>query len=173
MRPNKAHCLKYLILPITLFLTFVSYTMADTSSIEMHIGLYKIDQASCKANTNVKDHCGNDIFIELVKGQFMGIEDHELAFVVWSGDTNIDPELQYTAFLVPEHLNRSIENDQYIINKDNDSLEQLTFFDDILVEFNATYFSDSNNVKHTVFYQVIPTQRGRHPQYRMNYPGNK
>ena len=66
---------------------------------EQIIGLYKITETTCNVPESYKADCESVRFIELVKGKFYGVNDDEIAFVTWQGDSA--GELQYLARKTP------------------------------------------------------------------------
>lgn len=139
--------------------------------IENHIGLYEIKNSKCDLSEKEENHCKSILFFELVKGQFIGIGNHELAYVFWSGDPKIDSELQYTSHAIRSNK-PSLEN-TFWLNNDSDSEEYLIFKNGKLTEYHAAYATNNSTKIKRIHYQLEPVKRGNLPLVRMNYPGNK
>ena len=142
-------------------------------NIENHIGLYQVMESQCEVATDAFNPCGNTHFIELVKGQFMGIKDSELAYVFWSGDPKIDPELQYTSHLVRNPVITELVDNKFWLNSDAESQEYFGFSDGNLTTYYAKYTSSNKNENRVIQYTLKPVIRGNLPFVRLNYPGNK
>ena len=89
------------------------------TNIESYIGLYEIVDKECEVAQSDLKACQYDLFFELLKGQFIGIEDRELAAVFWSGDPKIDSELQYTSHLVRNHKSQNISGNKFWLSNDD------------------------------------------------------
>lgn len=68
-------------------------------------GTYKVTERTCKGGEHQREACADIKFIEIVKGKFYKIKDDEYAFVLWSGDSDLD----YSA----RKLNQKIESTSY------------------------------------------------------------
>lgn len=148
-------------------------TTTKENNIETYIGLYQIVDSECEAISGDFDPCENILFFELLKGQFIGVEDNELAYVIWSGDPKIDSELQYTSHLVRNHDLLSVTENKFILADDDDSQEYLLFYDGKLAEYHAVYAAGEGSKHRAIHYKLEPVQRGNLPNVRLNYPGNK
>jgi hypothetical protein len=121
------------------------------TDLEDYIGLYEVADPKCHAVEQSTDPCEGILFFELVKGRFMGIGDTDLAYVFWSGDPTIDPELQYSAFLIGHAHSAKIEEGEFRLNA-----------------YSAQYASGRS-----VQYALKPVSRGALAHVRLNYPGNE
>lgn len=155
------------------FATLSGWTNTKGNNIETHIGLYQIIDSKCEAVSDDFDPCESSLFFELLKGQFIGVEDNELAYVIWSGDPKIDSELQYTSHLVRNHDLRSITGNRFILVDDDDSQEYLLFSDGKLTAYHVVYATGNGSQHRAMHYKLKPVQRGNLPHVRLNYPGNK
>lgn len=165
--------LRKLIFCLIAFITVSSCTSATTSDIESHIGLYEIEDAECNMAKNEFDPCKYTIFFELLKGQFVGVGDNELAYVFWSGDPKADPELQYTSHLIRNHKTAKISDNKFWLSNDGESQEYLIFSEGKLIGYHVVYDDAGKTKRRVINYKLKPVQRGSLPLVRMNYPGNK
>lgn len=147
--------------------------ITKNTNIENAVGLYEIVESACEPENADSDPCKNTLFFEILKGQFMGIKDNELAYVFWSGDPKIDSELQYTSHLISNSNSKSVLGDKYFLVDDADSQEYLEFSDRGLSGYRAVYGAGDGVKRRVIHYQLIPVQRGNLPLVRLNYPGNK
>ena len=113
------------------------------------------------------------LFFEIVKGQFVGVKDNELAYVFWSGDPKVDSELQYASHLIVNHESRKISNNKFLLSNDGDSKEYLIFSDGMLIGYHAVYNASDKIKRRVVHYKLNPVRRGNLPLVRLNYLGNK
>lgn len=164
--------MKNILLLIIFISPFVTFA-ADIQSYEIdtYIGLYEITDSNCDIPKGSFNPCENTRFFELVKGQFIGVKDTELAYVFWSGYPKNDPELQYTSHLISNHEAKKITDGKFWLNNNGDTQEYLVFSDGILKEYFVKY--GSKGKERVIQYKLAPVRRGNLPLYRMNYPGNK
>ncbi len=148
-----------------------AYASERRAFIDSYIGLYQITAADCDVVKGAFNPCENTRFFEIVKGQFIGVKDTELAYVFWSGYPKIDPELQYTSHLISNHESQNIIGNKFWLNKDKDTEEYLVFSGGVLQKYFAKYKYGSK--ERIIQYTLSPVKRGNLPLYRMNYPGNK
>jgi len=165
--------LRRLIFCLLAFITGSSCTFAQTSDIESHIGLYEIIDSKCELPKADFDPCKNTLFFELLKGQFIGIEDSELTYVFWSGDPNLDPELQYTSHRMSNDQSTRKSADKFWLSNDNETKEYLLFSEGKLIGYHAEYNSADKTMHRVIDYKLKPVQRGNLPSVRLNYPGNR
>ncbi|MCF6256645.1 MAG: hypothetical protein L3K25_10190 [Gammaproteobacteria bacterium] len=160
---------------ITFLLTTTSACSSDKSfNLEDHIGLYELVDKECDIlNDDVFNPCDSTYFFELVKGQFSGISDSELAYVFWSGYPKIDPELQYTAQLIKHHTTLKETNNKLWLNKDSDMQEYLSFSEGKLNHYFVKYTTGNSGLTRTIQYSLKPTLRANYPDFYLSYPGNK
>ncbi len=143
-------------------------------SIDEHIGLYEVVDSKCEVEEGSFDHCKNTLFIEIVRGQFIGIKDTELAYVFWSGHPEIDPELQYTSHLLNGVIERNTSSsDKLWINKNENTEEYFHIDNGRITKYYVIYISGDNNKTRNIKYTLKPVMRGDLPFVRLNYPGNK
>ncbi len=165
--------LEKILLGIATLVIFSGCIATKTANIENHIGLYKIVNAECKVAQNDFDPCKYDLFFELVKGQFIGVKDSQLAYVFWSGDPKIDSELQYTSHLISNHKSKKIFDDKFWLSKDNQTQEYLIFSDKKLSGYYAIYNANDDIKRRIISYELKPILRSDFPHIQLNYPGNK
>jgi hypothetical protein len=58
-------------------------SISKSFHLEDHLGLYKLVDKECSVSGNPFNPFDNTLFIELVKGQFAGIKDSDIAYVFW------------------------------------------------------------------------------------------
>ena len=143
------------------------------TNIESYIGLYEIVDKECEVAQSDLKPCQYDIFFELLKGQFIGVEDRELAAVFWTGDPKMDSELQYTSRLIRNQKLQSISGNKFLLSNDDESQEYLIFSRGKLIEYHALYNSSDSAKRRTIHYKLKHVRRGNFPSVRLNYPGNK
>jgi len=159
---------------ITFFLTTTSACSSDKPfNLENYIGLYKLVGKKCDIVNGAFNPCDSAHFFELVKGQFSGIKDSELAYVFWTGDPKIDPELQYTAHLIKHHTIAKLTNNKLWLNKDSNTQEYLSFLEGKLNLYFVKYTSGNNSAIRTIQYSLKPVLRANQPDFHLNYPENK
>ena len=92
----------------------ISMACANNSmyNIENNIGLYEIIDKKCEVIKNSFSPCKTTLYLEIVKGQFFGISNSSVGLVFWTGDSKIEPELQYTAQLISNHANARLSGDR-------------------------------------------------------------
>ncbi len=159
---------------VTFFLTMTSACSNNKAfDLENHIGLYKLIDKKCDIVNGAFNPCDNTYYFELVKGQFSGIKDSEVAYVFWSGDPKIDPELQYTAQLIKHHTAAKLTNNKLWLNKDSNTQEYLSFSEGKLNRYFVKYTTGNNGVTRTIQYSLESVLRANYPHLHLNYPGNK
>ncbi len=166
-------CFEKIIFCLVILATLNGCTTTKEKNIEAYIGLYQIVESECGAISGDFNPCENTLFFELLKGQFIGVEDSELAYVIWSGEPKIDSELQYTSHLVRNHDLRSVTENKFVLVDDEDSQEYLLFYDDKLAGYHGVYATGEGLKHRAIHYKLEPVQRGNLPKVRLNYPGNK
>ena len=163
---------------ITLTFLLIVFFLATASAcssekpfkLENHIGLYELVDKKCDIVDGAFNPCDSTYFFELVKGQFAGIKDSELAYVFWSGDPKIDSELQYTAQLVERHTTKTLSNNKFWLNNDSNTREYLGFSEGKLNHYFVKYTTGNNGATRTIHYSLKPVRRGSLPFVRLNYP---
>ncbi|MBV1870953.1 MAG: hypothetical protein KUG83_00245 [Gammaproteobacteria bacterium] len=154
-----------------IFSSIVACSSVKHNNIEGYIGLYEIVKAECEIEKGAFDPCENTCFFEVLKGQFIGVNDNDLAYVFWSGYPEIDSDLQYTAHPIDSRNTKKITEKKLWLSKDKGIQEYLTFHDRVLIEYYVEY-RDRGGVR-KIKYTLNPVRRGGKPSFRMNYPGNK
>ena len=101
----------------------------------------------------------------------IGIKDNDLAYVFWSGDPEIDSELQYTSHLIANHKTKKISGGKFWLNNDKDIQEYLILYEGALQKYYIRY--SVRGKSREIQYTLTPVRRGSLPSFRMNYPGNK
>lgn len=155
-------------------LVFVLFSCASVESREInsYVGLYEITAADCDIEKGSFNPCESTYFFEIVKGQFIGVKDTDLAYVFWSGDPKIDPELQYTSHLISNQKTKEITKGKFLLNNDGNTEEYLIFSGEVLHKYYVRYSSGDKGLERTIQYTLTPVRRGNLPAYRLNYPGN-
>ncbi len=167
---------KYMKITLTfLLIVFFLATASACSSekpfkLENHIGLYELVDKKCDIVDGAFNPCDSTYFFELVKGQFAGIKDSELAYVFWSGDPKIDPELHYTAQLIERHTTKTLSNNKLWLNNDSNTQEYLSFSEGKLNHYFVKYTTGNNGATRTMQYSLKLVRRGSLPFVRLNYP---
>jgi hypothetical protein len=144
-----------------------------TIDIENNIGLYEITSSKCDVGQGEFNPCGSTLFFELLKGQFAGVKSDQLAYVFWSGNPKLDPELQYTSHPVGDQSLKQMSHNKYMLNIDGDSQEYLIFSGGKPNEYHLIYKSSNKTGHRIIQYTLKPVQRGNLPFVRMNYPESK
>lgn len=157
---------------IIFFLTTNACSNVKPFELENHIGLYELVDKKCDIVNGAFNPCDSTYFFELVKGQFSGIKDSELAYVFWSGAPEIDPELQYTAQLIKHHSTIKLTNNKLWLNKDSNTQEYLSFSEGKLNRYFVKYTTGNNGATRTIQYSLNPALRADYPHFHLNYPGN-
>ena len=172
---NNFAFLKLFICQLTFFLlvTISACSISKPFNLENHLGLYKLVDKKCSVPDNSFDPCDNTFFIELVKGQFLGIKDSDIAYVFWSGDPAINPELQYTAQLIQKHTTSKLTDNKLWLNNSGDTQEYFGFTKGNLSHYYVEYIIGNKKTTRTIEYTLIPAIRSNEPNFRLNYPGNK
>lgn len=171
--PNKFMKITFTFLLITFFLATSACSTDKPFDLENHIGLYKLVDKKCDIVSGAFNPCDSAYFFELVKGQFSGIKDSELAYVFWSGDPKIDPELQYTAQLIKHHTTIKLINNKLWLNKDSNTQEYLNFSEGKLNRYFVKYTTGNNGATRTIQYSLKPVLRANHQNFLLNYPESK
>lgn len=159
--------------PVFLILTLTACAIGNRVNLENYIGLYEVVESKCDVAEGSINPCEDIHFFELVKGQFMGIKDSELAYVFWSGDSKIDPELQYASFLVEHNGEAKMHDGKLWLNETDDSQEYLGFSGGKLTTYYAKYSVGNKGDTRTIQYMLKPVSRESLPHVRLIYPGNK
>jgi hypothetical protein len=142
-------------------------------NLENHVGLYELVDKKCEVINNTFNPCGSTLFFELVKGEFSGIKDSELAYVFWSGDPAIDSELQYTTHLIKHNATLNLSNHRLWLHKDANWHEYLVFSGGKPDRYVAVYMDDKKGVTRNIEYSLKRTKRANHPRYLLSYPDSR
>lgn len=138
------------------------------------IGLYQVDTRVCEVPERYKNDCQATKFIELVKGQFYGVKNNEIAFVNWQDDNS--EELSYQARNI-SNKNKLIDDQSIIIiSKNETDNEYLKVEQGYVVEYVLSISESTKDAEKSTReykYTLSPVIRSEIPEYRMNYPGNK
>ncbi|WP_075179493.1 hypothetical protein [Neptunomonas phycophila] len=154
---------------VLVFATFSAGANADEVALKDLLGLYKLTQCdvtSKRLKENQYD-CKQDLFFELVQGQFAGVDTDEVAYVLWSGDK---PELNYLANKADIQLSESLDKaSNILINQDDNGTETLILANGRLIKFQSKY--SVNGRDEQVVYTLMPVRRAALPDVILNYPG--
>lgn len=156
-----------------LVLTSGACAQNATYNLEAHIGLYQLVEKNCTVAKDGFNLCDSTHFIELVKGQFYGIDDSQLALVVWSGDINKDSELEYTAQLIENHTKTEFSDGKIWLTKDKNIEEYFTISNSALKGYTLKTTEPNATGSREIHYQLQPVRRGNMPHVRLNYPGRE
>lgn len=161
----------YLITVVVITLGSFSCTGKTVKQQYSYIGLYEIKTRQCHVPDISLDDCKKTKFIELVKGQFFGIKNNEVAVVMWRGDSG--GELLYQARKI-EQTSAAHLNDVITISNTGTVAESLKLVDGVVSEYSLVISKTANSSTTTnnITYTLKPVKRGLLPEYRMNYPGN-
>lgn len=172
---NKLNLRKLFICQLIVFLLTTNSACSTSKPfhLEDHLGLYKLVDKKCSVADSSFNPCDSTHFIELVKGQFMGIKDSDIAYVFWSGDPSIDPELQYTAQLIQDISTSKLTDDKFWLNNSSDIQEYFGFSKGKIRHYYLKYTGGNMAASRTIVYTLIPAMRSSEPRFRLNYPGNR
>jgi len=152
----------------------VSCAVNESPKSQHVIGLYQVDNRICEVPEQYKNDCQSTKFIELVKGQFYGVKNNEIAFVNWQDDNT--EELSYQARNITKK-NKSFDPQSIIvISKTETDNEYLKVENGYVVEYVLSISKptkDAEKITREYKYTLSPVIRSEIPDYRMNYPGNK
>jgi hypothetical protein len=145
------------------------------SKLEMknYIGLYQLSDKKCTILKNSYNPCETSLFLELVKGQFYGIKNTEIALIFWTGDLTQTPELQYTARLLKKNQNKQLSDNKFWITKGNTASEYFIIKNNKLNKYVLEVTEKNQTTVRNISYTLKPVIRGNLPYVRLNYPGNK
>lgn len=133
-------------------------------------GLYLVVDRACDVSGIYKSDCENARFIELVKGQFYGIKNHETALVIWRGDAG--EELLYQARKVSvEGYDLSVEGKVYISDTELEN-EYLEIKDGKVISYQLAMKNVNQKFIGSYNYSLTPVMRSTLPEYKMNYPSS-
>ena len=134
---------------------------ADTNSI---IGVYKVAERKCSGTETERKSCNDISLLEFVKGNFYKIADDEVAFVVWSGDS----DLRYNARkYAGEYVVKSYPA-TFVISDDNGFSESIVFNS----KSEAVYRFGKNDGADISELVVVPASDIELRRYTKVYPGN-
>lgn len=150
---------KYLVLFVLL-----AFLLSCTSvkKLDDLVGVYKVSSKACKGNVYEKSSCEEIELLEIVKGNFYKVEDHEYAFVIWSGNT----ELNYNA----RKLNNFSEPIDFpyelIVDKNDIFVEKLYFSSSKIGKYE---FGSQESLSTLSIEKADPEEIKK---YSKEYPGN-
>lgn len=130
---------------------------------ENTIGTYKIIERTCAGNDDEKEACESITLIEFVQGNFYKIAKNEFAFVVWSGDK----DLQYNARQLDKRVTTHSFPIEINISSEPDFVESVRFNDKDKGEYSYGKF-DARSI--LTFTRITQNELG---QYIKNYPEEK
>lgn len=158
---------------LVLFVTISSACAVNSSyHLENNIGLYQIVDKKCEVLPGAFNPCETTQYIEIVKGQFFGVKDREIALVFWTGDSKVDPELQYTAQLIKDHTRAKLSGEIIWLNDDKTTQEYLVLANHQLHRYVFKAMGKNKKVIRHIEYTLKPVLRGNLPHVRLNYPGD-
>jgi hypothetical protein len=153
---------------VLLLFTVSTGVKADEIVLRDLLGLYKVTQCEVKSERSREDQydCKQDLFLELVQGQFAGVDSDEVAYVLWSGDK---PELNYVANKVDSQLPSGTDKTSILINQDENGAESLILANDRLVKLQSRFTVNGHDEQ--VEYTLTSIRRAELPDVILNYPG--
>ena len=163
----------FCLLIVFLFAAINACSSSKPIHLENYLGLYRLVDKKCSIADNSFNPCDSTYFIELVKVQFIGIEDSDIAYVFWSGDPAIDPELQYTAQLINDISTSRLTDGKFWLNNNSRTQEYFGFTNNKLSHYYLKHVGGNKNASRVIEYTLIPARRSSEPDFRLNYPGNK
>ena len=134
---------------------------ADANSV---LGVYKVVERKC-VGTAVEITACNDIsLLEFVKGNFYKISDNEVAFVVWSGDS----DLTYSA---RKYEGKSVVESYPVklVVSDDEGFGEFLLFKS---KSEGVYSFGKNNSADKSELTVVPVSNDDLRGYSKEYPGN-
>ncbi len=166
---------------LVFFLCSVSLCFSCASSshrLESHVGLYKVIKANCKLTEGLFNPCDNIRFLEIVKGQFYGVNPDQLALVQWHAEKG-SSEVEYTANLISDHQKTvEHENKIWIANKTTNNESEEIFFilrSGIITDY-VFKFSQKNIAGRVTsrdfHYKLTSIDRKKIQKYKLNYPAD-
>jgi len=144
-----------------------------TDSVDV-LGLYQVKSRTCEVPKRFTDDCEKVRFIELVKGQFYGVKNSEIALIIWRGDAG--EELLYQAKKIGHDIIATSVKNRIIVTNTQSNSEQLKVRNGKVIEYDSVFKkSNKENGEVEMVYRFIltPVIRSNLPEFRMNYPGNK
>ncbi len=158
------------------FIVIFFSCISSTYNLESHIGLYKVIESNCKLTEGLFNPCDDIKFIEIVKGQFYGINPDQLALVHWHSETG-SSEIEYTANLISNHKQKLREGNKiWLTNQSIDNESEKEFF--ILKAGKITeyffQFQRKNKAGKVIWrdfhYKLAPSDRREIKKFKLNYP---
>ena len=143
-------------------------------NLEKNVGLYEVVKHDCRVQKGEFNPCDETRFVELVKGNFYGIKDSELALVFWSG-LKADTEMTYTAQKLIDHKTLHRTTDKVWLTNGDAEREYFLLNDETVVEYHLEVLKKTASGKinkRTIVYRLKPTNRSKHPELKLDYPGN-
>lgn len=169
----RRHVMKTIKICFSILILFTISSCSDVKSIDInnYIGLYQVMETDCHASESSFDSCGNTLFFEILKGQFVGINNSELAYVFWSGNPEIDSELQYTSHILSSQNTQKVSSNVFWLSENKETKEYLIFYNDELKKVHLEYTTSTKSRDRVIEYTLKAVRRGSLPFVRMNYPG--
>ncbi len=151
--------LKALVFGSLLALIVSCVSVKNESSV---IGVYAVTARECSGSAYEKAACEEIALIEIVNGNFYKVEDHEFAFVVWSGNA----DLNYNARKLDELNVTSSFPFALVIDESPDFVETLIFSDSDSVKYES---GKPGSLSVIYFRRASPDVLEK---YSKEYPGN-
>jgi hypothetical protein len=156
---------------IIMLFTISSCSGVKSIDINNYIGLYQVMDTDCNARESSFDSRGNTLFFEILKGQFVGIQNSEIGYFFWSGNPGIDSELQYTSHILSSKNTQKISSNIFWLSENKEAKEYLTFSNEKLEKVHLEYTTGTTSGDKVIEYTLKAVRRGSLPFVRMNYPG--
>ena len=132
----------------------------------------KILADACRISKKPHNPCDTARFIEIVKGKFSGIEDSEIAHVVWSGDHRDYPDLLYEARCIRNHKKILLSGNKLWLERNNKIQQYFVLKNKKLDRYVFQMKDNNNKVIRYIEYFLKPTKREKFPHLKLDYPDN-
>ena len=127
------------------------------------LGVYKIGEKECRGSLTQINTCKEITLVEFVKGNFYKISDNEVAFTVWSGQS----DLVYTARKFEGEYSIDSYPFTLIISNENGYLEKI-----VLQSPHYGIYSFGSNEENISELEIIAIGKNEIAKYIKEYPGN-
>lgn len=134
----------------------------DTHDHILREAMYEVSDRDCLGKKEAVQSCEAIILVELVKGNFYGIPDDKLAFVLWSGEND---NLTYVARKLGE-VDKSDGEPGVVLFRDDGYVELLNRSNDGSLVYS---FGEEGNLSSLNLEELSVGESG---QYSREYPGN-
>ncbi len=148
---------------IFIYLIFIFISSCASVVSENNLtGIYKVSSRNCVGSQYEKEACMEVKLLEIVKGNFYKIQDSENAFVIWSGES----DLNYNARKLEQNIEDVTYPIELTIDRDDVYLEKLIFRSSA----EGEYVTGKANNFSTLFFKKVGQEDIT--DYSKEYPGN-